>query len=291
MPQVQQTASGYDIEGQALTARYIRVYVTYYRYGTMTPAENWFYLNEITVMGTLHAGETEPIRMADGDLIISPLYGRIENYQGRTSFILAVPTILGAAADENTALASRTERTGTYRVACTVDGREHRSTRTALRVQCPGILAYELARLLSAACRSAEYGCTPDTRPCLHPGIWRLTTARRLACMPAPVRTGAFHPRWQRTAPPRPVRQRRTHCAPGNDADREVALWPEKPFCSPATPSPEAICERSDPDATPIAGWPGRVGTANCMSLCQLRAYPAPRCLWSMPGIPRPPPS
>ena len=28
MPQVQQTSSGYDIEGQALTARYIRVYVT-----------------------------------------------------------------------------------------------------------------------------------------------------------------------------------------------------------------------------------------------------------------------
>ncbi|MBS6440460.1 MAG: hypothetical protein KH365_07200 [Clostridiales bacterium] len=116
---MQQTSSGYDIEGQALTARYIRVYVTYYRYGTMTPAENWFYLNEITVMGTLHAGETEPIRMADGDLIISPLYGRIENYQGRTSFILAVPTILGAASDENTALATALKN-GTYKVVCTV---------------------------------------------------------------------------------------------------------------------------------------------------------------------------
>ena len=28
----------------------------------------------------------------------------------------------------------------------------------------------------------------------------------------------------------------------------------------------EAICERYNPLTTPIAGWPGRVGTANCMS-------------------------
>ena len=85
MPQVQQTASGYDIEGQALTARYIRVYVTYYRYGTMTPAENWFYLNEITVMGSLHAGETAPDRVTDGALLFAPQFGRVANYQGRTS--------------------------------------------------------------------------------------------------------------------------------------------------------------------------------------------------------------
>ena len=232
--------------------------MTYYRYGTMTPAENWFYLNEITVMGTLHAGETEPIRMADGDLIISPLYGRIENYQGRTSFILAVPTILGAASDENTALATALKN-GTYKVVCTVTD-ENTGAADSFEYMPRDIFPMSFRAIVSA-CRLRNMAI------CLHPAIpllwhWLFTTARRF-CMPAAV-PQALSRRWQGTALPEAFLSDGA-IAPKVTIDRNSSLA-GKSILFVGDSITEAICERYNPDTTPIAGWPGRVGTANCMA-------------------------
>ena len=257
MPQVQQTASGYDIEGQVLTARYVRVYVTYYRYGSNDPADNWFYLNEITVMGTLHAGETEPIRMADGDLIISPLYGRIENYQGRTSFILAVPTILGAASDENTALATALKN-GTYKVVCTVTD-ENTGAADSFEYM-PRDLSYELPGYCFRL-PVTEYGYMPTPG---HSFTLALAVYDGETLLYAgSSATGAFTPLAGNSASEAFLSD--GAIAPKVTIDRNSSLA-GKSILFVGDSITEAICERYNPDTTPIAGWPGRVGTANCMA-------------------------
>ena len=257
MPQVQQTSSGYDIEGQALTARYIRVYVTYYRYGTMTPAENWFYLNEITVMGSLHAGETAPDRVTDGALLFAPQFGRVENYQGRTSFILSVPTIFGGTAAENTALASAL-RNRTYRVTCTIKDEntgECQSFDYSARD-----LGYELPGSFWRL-PVCEYGCTltPGHAFTLSLAVYdgsKLLYAGTSA-------EGAFTPDETNSASLDFLKN--GPIVPLIDVDRDSPLA-GKTILFAGDSITEAICERYNPLTTPIAGWPGRVGTANCMS-------------------------